>query len=196
MEGKPSKEIWRIYACAAVLGALALASAYELAQTSAELALLSARYTARGAFIMFIVVVVTGPAMRWWKGPLWTWLARRRRHLGLAFAALMALHLLALGINVGLFQPRPPSEMAGGGVIYTLIALMALTSNDAAQRRMGKWWRRLHWVGVNATLLAFCVSYGGRLAEADYFLTGAVFAPLAFGALVLRIAEYVRQRWS
>lgn len=157
-------------------------------------ALLAARYTARAAFAMFLLVVVTGPALRLSKRLVWRWLGARRRHLGLAFAGLMALHLVALSINITAFRPRAPADLLAGGIVYVLLALMALTSTDAAQRRMGKWWRRLHWLGVNATLVTFCVSYAGRIMKPDYFWTGVVLAPLAFAALALRLTDMARRR--
>ncbi len=93
------------------------------------------------------------------------------------------------GYQRGLFRPRPASELVGGGIVYALVALMALTSNDAAQQRMGRWWRRLHWLGVTAVLLTFTQSYVLRLFEPDYFWTGAIFAPLALLALAIRLFE-------
>ncbi|MDE1467377.1 ferric reductase-like transmembrane domain-containing protein [Aurantiacibacter sp. D1-12] len=183
----------RIYGAAVALAAIALGSAYALSDTVSEMALLSARYTARVSFLMFLLVVSAGPAARYFRRNPWTWLARRRRHLGLAFAGLMMLHLLALAINVLQFRPRELSEVALGGLVYVLIVLMALTSNDAAQRRMGKYWRWLHWVGVNAIVVTFTVSYTGRIFEPDYFWTGLVFAPFAIAALALRLEDALRR---
>lgn len=194
MGGAHALRIGHIYLVAAALEAIAIGSAFWLGQTAAEHALLSARYTARVAFLSFLLVVVTGPAARRWKSGIWIKLARRRRHLGLAFAALMAGHLMALMINITVYQPRPPSELVGGGVVYALIAALALTSTDAAQRRLGKWWKRLHQLGVAAVLITFCISYGGRLFEPRYMLTGLVLAPLAFAALAIRIGEMLPKR--
>ncbi|WP_271079307.1 ferric reductase-like transmembrane domain-containing protein [Aurantiacibacter sp. MUD61] len=193
MESKPITPA-RIYALATVVAFLALASALALSGEPSEWALLSARYSARAAFLMFLLVVSAGPASRYLKSAFWRSLARQRRHLGLAFAALMFLHLAALTINLWQFAPRTFAEIAGGGITYFLITLMALTSNESAQRRMGKWWRRLHWIGINAVLLTFAISYSGRLFRSDYFWTGAVFSPLVLAALALRLEE-MRASW-
>ena len=185
--------IGRIYSVATILAAMALAAAFLLGETDPETANLAARYTARVSFLMFVVVIVTGPAARIWRGGIWSQFARRRRHLGLAFAALMLVHLIALGVNVAMFNPRPLLEMLAGGAIYAFIAALAITSNDWSQRRMGKWWRRLHWIGVTVILLTFLRSYGSRLFEAEYFVVGAVFTPIAVGALLVRILAALRK---
>lgn len=190
MAGPAPDNIGRIYAVAALVVALALASAFLLAPDTSNRALLAARYTARAGFLAFIPVYLAGPAAKLWPIALTRWLARRRRHLGLAFAAVMAVHLVALAINVGFFRPREPSSMIGGGVTYAFIFLLALTSTDAAQRRMGKWWRRLHFLGLHVILLTFTISYTSRLLRTDYVVTGAVFTPV----LVLLVGIRLWQR--
>ncbi|ANU07183.1 putative sulfite oxidase subunit YedZ [Paraurantiacibacter namhicola] len=177
----------RIYAAAIALSALAIGAAFLLAPDTSGRALLAARYTARAGFIAFCVVYLAGPGVKLWPNRLTRWLARRRRHLGLAFALVMAIHLVALAINVGWFRPRTPESMIGGGITYAFIFALALTSTDAAQRRMGKWWRRLHFIGLHVILLTFTVSYFSRLFQADYMTTGAVFAPVVMLLIVLRL---------
>ena len=49
----------------------------------------------------------------------------------------------------------------GGGIGYLLIAAMALTSNDTAQRRLGgRRWRALHVAGLWVVFGIFVSSYG------------------------------------
>ena len=143
---------------------------------------------------MFVCVAVSGPASRIWRGSFWIDLARQRRHIGLAFAALMLCHFVAVAINLAYFNPRPLSESVLGVPIYMMIVLLALTSNQAAQRRLGKWWKRLHWIGVTAVLLAFTESYSSRLFHEGYEMIGVVFAPIALAVIAIRIADVIRKR--
>lgn len=87
--------------------------------------------------------------------------------------------------------------LAGGALAYAFIYLMALTSNDAAQRAMGRWWKRLHIVGLHYIWLIFLISYGGRAIHEDpaYHVEGRLFAPLLLVALAIRLwARFGRGR--
>ena len=189
-----SRASWPIYAVALGLAALAVTCALLLGDTPAMRALLGARYTARVAFIVFTAVFIIGPAARLSSNPAVRWLARRRRHLGLATALLLSIHLAALLINIGLYQPRHWTALIGGGIVYLLLAAMALTSSGAAQRRMGRWWRRVHMLGLSGLWLAFFSGYAGRLFKPDYFLTGAIFAPIALAILLIRLYVLIPRR--
>lgn len=187
MAGGNSQDLWRIYTAAVFASAVAIGSALLLAPDVSGRALLAARYTARAGFLAFCVVYLAGPGAKLWPNPFTRWLARKRRHLGLAFALVMTIHLVALAINVGWFRPRTPESMIGGAITYAFIFALALTSTDAAQKRMGKWWRRLHFAGLHVILLTFTISYTSRLFQADYMTTGAVFAPVIVLLVVLRL---------
>lgn len=177
-----------IYAAALLLATAAMASALILADDASTRALLAARYTARAAFLGFVFVYLAGPARKLWpESAIVRGLAPRARHLGLAFALLMLVHLAALAVNVGFYRPRTLGSIALGGTVYMLLFAMALSSTDAAQRRMGEWWRRLHFIGLNAALATFLTSYASRLFRADYAITGAIFTPLVLALLAVRL---------
>lgn len=182
-----------VYLAALLLVLTALGSAWLLATNISEFALLAARYTARVGFIAFGVTYLVGPASRLWPDLFFRRLQPVRRHLGLATAYLMGVHLVALAINVGFFRPRTLESMVAGGLVYVAIALLAVTSNNASQRAMGKWWRRLHFLGVHAVLVTFLVSYAGRIFRPDYFWTGAIFAPLVASLLLVRIVAWMKR---
>ena len=182
-----------VYLAALLLVLLAIASAWLLAADISEFALLAARYTARVGFVAFAVTYLVGPASGLWPESFFRRLLPVRRHLGLATAYLMGIHLVALAINVGFFRPRTPESMVAGGLVYVAIALLAATSNNASQRAMGKWWRRLHFIGVHAVLVTFLVSYSGRIFTPGYFWTGAIFAPLVASLLLVRIAAWMKR---
>lgn len=182
-----------IYGAAFAIVATAIGSALLLSADPSTRALLAARYTARAGFIMFTAAYLAGPTARIWPNAPFRKLATRRRHIGVATAFVMLAHLVALAINVGVYRPRPLSAMVGGGVIYLLLFAMALTSTDAAQRRMGPGWHKLHLVGLHAVWLAFLGAYVGRLFRPEYFWTGALFASVAIALLGLRAYSNARR---
>jgi len=79
-------------------------------------------------------------------------------------------------------------SLIAGGIAYSLIYVMALTSTNAAQRRLGKWWRRIHKVGIHYVWLIFTASYAIRALGDDpqYCLEGRTLLPVMMAALGVR----------
>jgi DMSO/TMAO reductase YedYZ heme-binding membrane subunit len=186
-EGPPAATPYLI-----ALALLALAAGYSLtAHDSTEDVLGSlTRLTARIAFCFFFVVF-TASAWRTWKAtPLTTWLLRRRRHLGLSFALVHFVHLGALtSLFVTLGEMPARITVIGGGLAYLLLLALVLTSNQAAQRRLGRRWRILHLTGCWYLWFVFTQSYLGRLvpsAGAEPYGQFVVLSLLALAIPVLR----------
>lgn len=176
-----------------IAGLVAVAAAFLVGGSNADIALHAARWTARTALPLFLVAFLASSLLRLWPNDTTRALMRRRRQWGLGFALAHTIHLKALAINVLVFGPsRDPETLVGGGLAYVFILLMALTSNDWSVKRLGRWWKWLHVVGVHYIWLIFTLSYAGRLADPDKFVTGAVFTPVMLGALALRL--YARRR--
>lgn len=190
---------WLLYAFV-VVASIALALVHlERGATEEGLQLL-ARHTARFAFMMFLFVFLVSPlaSLTTWNGA--RQLARRRRHLGLAFALAHFIHLAAL---TSFFVLTPnvaePIAILGGGFGYVLLAAMAITSTDAMMKRLGRNWKRLHTFGIYYLWFIFTQSYAGRVfaddpearvaSSADFVYVG-LFS-LALLALVARLTR----RW-
>jgi methionine sulfoxide reductase heme-binding subunit len=171
-----------------LVGVAAILLALLTGDTAAEQALLAARWTARAALPVFLVAYLASSLFRISPSPLTKSLVRRRRQWGLGFALAHTIHLGALATNVLIFGPsREPETLVGGGLAYLLILLMALTSNDWSVKKLGRNWKRLHGFGIHYIWLIFTISYAGRLADPEKFVTGAVFTPIMFGALAVRL---------
>ena len=90
---------------------------------------------------------------------------QNRRWIGLSFALSHGIHLiLILAMSLDFPDPFLSEQPAGkwfvGGLAYLLIALMALTSTNAAQRWMGmKHWKRLHVIGSYWIWAEFALTY-------------------------------------
>ncbi len=87
------------------------------------------------------------------------WLLHRRRYFGVAAAAYAGLHTLVyLDRKIGsglILQEAAEFSMWTGWLAMAILVPLAMTSNDAAVRRLKRTWKKLHrWVYL-AALLTF-----------------------------------------
>jgi DMSO/TMAO reductase YedYZ heme-binding membrane subunit len=158
---------------------------------------LAARWTARAALPLFLITYLASSVYRLTPNDVTGALLRQRRQWGLAFALSHSIHLVALLVNITLYRPRPLVSLAGGALAYLFVYLMAITSTDRWQRRLGHRWKQLHNIGMHLTWAVFLVGYGSRAFHADpaYHLEGRIFASLCVAALAIRLwAKFGRGR--
>jgi sulfoxide reductase heme-binding subunit YedZ len=142
-----------------------------------ELMHVSGEFSARFMIIALMVtpLMVMFPANRWPR-----WLLARRRYLGVAAFGYAGLHTLAYLVEIGVLSASI-SEIAKlgiwtGWIAFVVFVPLALTSNDAAVRGMGRSWKtlqRLVYVAALFTLAHWMFihnSFAGALVH---------FAPLA-----------------
>lgn len=156
---------------------------------------LAARYTARVGFPVFVVAYAASSLYALWPGDITRTLLRRRRHWGLGFALTHSVHLVALtGYNMIAHNIPALVTLAGGGGAYAILYVMALTSNDQSMRAMGKWWKRLHTLGIHWLWFIYVFSYFGRIMDGKEMGVAPYFFPIALLALGLRVAVWMRRR--
>jgi methionine sulfoxide reductase heme-binding subunit len=185
------------FAVALLLSAVAIGAALVVGATPSDDALLAARWTARAALPIFLLTFIASSLYRLAPNGATRALLRHRRQWGLAFALAHSIHLVALLINITQYRPRPLESLLGGGLAYLFVYLMAITSTDGWQRRLGHRWKQLHSIGIHLTWAVFLVGYGSRAFHQDpaYHLEGRVFAPLLLAALAIRLwAKFGRGR--
>lgn len=185
---------WGIVALAAAVATLiAVAGAVAFGGWTVEGVGAATRFTARWAFPWFLLAWSASSIATLWPGGWRTVLLRRRRAIGLGFAANHTIHFAALLTGILVFgREAAVVTVIGGGTVYLFIALMALTSNDAAVRWMGaKRWKLLHAVGGWAILLVFTNSYVGRIGEKPWL--GIPAAALVASAVLLRGLAWVKR---
>ena len=157
------------------------------------------RYTARLAFLIFIVAFAAGALAQLFPSEGTRWLRRTRRYIGLSFALAHFIHLGALtGFFISIGETPDTVTIIGGGLAYVFVSLMALTSNDWSVRKFGPVvWRRLHLIGSYYIWLIFMNSYLGRVfreAPPEPRIIFIATAALGFAALGLRIAAWAKKR--
>jgi len=144
------------------------------------------RATARTTAAVFVVVFCMSAVRRRWPNPLTQWGTRNRRYLGLSAAVSHGYHLAFI---LSLYAMGVAGEISlltliGGGWGFALLFAMAATSTDAAQKRLGKNWRRLHLLGIWTLWIIFGVSYFPGVTTSAI----AAIASLALvAALLLRV---------
>ncbi|KTE16642.1 hypothetical protein [Sphingopyxis sp. H115] len=122
-------------------GLAAVAAGLLARNEAAERAARAPRWTARAGLPLFLVAFLASALVRRWPGKATRALLRRRRQWGLGFVLAHTIHLVALGSNVIVYAPgRTWQSLIGGGLAYVLLYLMARTSTDGWQRRLGRWW--------------------------------------------------------
>lgn len=112
----------------------------------------------------------------------WKWAVALRKPLGLYSFLYVCLHLLIFfvvdyGLDQGLIIQAIVEKryVLAGLASFLLLLPLALTSTRGAQRRLGRWWRRLHWLVYPAAILAVLHFL---------WLSKTVREPLIYGAIL------------
>lgn len=156
-------------------------------------------YTGHAALLSLMLALIARPISRLWAGPL-----RYRRALGVAAFGLAIAHTAHMAEHTWGWNPRailfmlPQHQwgIAAGAIALLLMLPAALTSFDAAQKRLGRLWRSLHRLTVLALVLGtgHCVLVGShylgqvRLSGVNWGLTAGLCMAVV-GVLA------VRSRW-
>src|SRR5262249_59475870 len=122
---------------------------------------------------------------------------RRRRYLGVTFAASHGMHAIAIGC-FAVMDPAAyaaattPASYIFGGIGYAVIIAMAATSFDRTAAALGpRAWRLLHLVGGYYLLLQFTVSFGMRIPVSPLYALALI--PLAAVFALRMVAMASRQ---
>lgn len=186
---------WSLYGAATLLMTGAVSLALALHGTGEEGLRFASTYSARVSLLFFLLVFLASALARLRPGPAARWLMARRRHAGLTFAWT---HLLHLGVFVAYFvavgHGPSPLTLWVGGAGYLGVAVLALTSNDRAQRVLGASWRRLHVVLVHYLWLVFTLTYAGFLAKPGQTARAVLGLSVCLAALGVRIASRAAQK--
>ena len=193
---RPSKSTPQLIALAAV-GALSVAAIgfWVAGTTDLEGWRHATRFTARFSFAWFLAVWSASALARVWPGGWRSALFYNRRGVGLGFATAHLIHAFFFSVEIwGLGHATSLTTMAGGGLGYVFVLLLALTSNDYWVKRLTPGgWKLLHTVGVNYIAVIFAFTYYGALARGSTLLGGTTLALLG-AVLLVRIAAFAAAR--
>jgi hypothetical protein len=183
----------------AFLAALAVAAATLAAvggeRTGVETAL---RLTAILGFLFFWPSYAAGSLVTLFGG-VWRPLKRLARVLGMAFCAVLTVHLalVALLCWIGSAPAAETFAIFGVGVVFAY--LMLLGSIDPVRRALGETsWRAIQTIGANYILFAFALDLVGQpprpsVGYLTLYLPAAILTALA---PVLRLLAWLKPRWE
>ena len=147
------------------------------------------RLTAFTSVVPFLLAFIASALVRLRPSAATRWLVANRRYLGLSFATSHVGHgiaIAALARSTPAFLPNvQTATLVGGGLGYAFVALMAATSNDAAQRALGRGWAPLHTTGLYYLWFIFIFTYMGPATRSAFH--AAMVLLLGLG-LALRLA--------
>ncbi|HAT8501328.1 protein-methionine-sulfoxide reductase heme-binding subunit MsrQ [Vibrio vulnificus] len=144
-------------------------------------------YTGISALNTLFITLLVSPLARWIKQGL---LVRVRRLLGLYSFFWAVFHLVAFAVlDLGLDWSLLASEIVKrpyltvGAAVWVILLLLAVTSTQSMQRKMGPKWKKLHNLVYLAVMLApihFYWSVKSELAEPTTYIL------IAFGLILTR----------
>ena len=164
-----------------------------LMETAEDKSLLWARYTARISFFFFLISFIAGSIHYFFSNAFTRSIKSNRRYIGLSFALTHSVHLVALiSFFVSINQNPDTDTLAGGGLAYLAMYIMALTSNDNAVRKIGfKRWKLIHKVGANYIAFIFAFTYLGRVTREEFSsVEYDLLFSIIIGAFLLRALHY------
>ncbi len=156
-------------------------------------------YTGHAALLCLMLALIARPVSDFWAAPL-----RYRRALGvgayvlsLAHTTHMMEHSLQWNIQAFWFLPFEFQwAIVAGGVALILMTPAALTSFDTIQKKLGKYWRKIHLLGIPALIFtsihAMIIGshYLGSLQKkSGNQLAAIILGIITFGILLLRLRK-------
>lgn len=136
---------------------------------------------------LLIVTLAVTPLRNLFPRKRWTiWLVRQRRYLGLAVFAYAVPHLIAYVVKLRdatrIFWESIEPGMLTGWLAMLIFVALAITSNNASVRKLGKRWKLLHRFVYVASILTFL----HWVLTAFNPLEGYVHAAILIGIQALR----------
>ncbi len=155
----------------------------------------AAHYTARVGFPLLILAYVARPLAELTRSGSAKYILARRKYFGLGFAVAHTIHLAALIAAIEVSgEGKGIVTYVFGGAAYAILYVMAFTSNTAAMKAMGVWWKRVHRVGIHYLWFIFFQSYAGRMADPESATVAIPFTIIALVAAGVRFKTWLKAR--
>jgi len=115
------------------------------------------------AGLLLLALAITPLRMLFPRSSAPLWLVRRRRYIGVASFGYALLHAVVYAERLGsidaAWQQASESDLRAGWLGLAIMLPLALTSNNASMRALGRGWKRLHRTVYAAALLTLAHWY-------------------------------------
>ena len=183
-----------IILASSLLGAVALCLFIFLVGDFPRPAKSWANLSAHLAFYYFFITFAARPAHNIFANALTLKWLRYRRYTGLGFAVTHSFHLVALVYFFVVSKESPNAlSVVGGGLAYTVMFMMALTSNNKMVHKLGhRRWKMLHSTGMHYFALIFLVTFSLRFFEKSLDPLYGIYTFLLVGVYAARLIQLRR----
>jgi len=179
----------------AVIGFAAIGFAFATQAGTVDQWHNAAHYTARVGFPLLMLAYIARPLVELTRNDWAKYLLARRKYFGLGFALAHTIHLGALITAIEVSgEGKDIVTYIFGGAAYAILYVMAFTSNTAAMKAMGIWWKRIHRFGIHYLWFIFFQSYAGRIADPEQSVIAIPFTLVAIGAAGIRFLAWWKAR--
>lgn len=142
---------------------------------------------------LLVATLAVTPVRLAFQGARWPlWLIRRRRALGVATFGYALIHTLVYLARKAdwarIVEEGLEPGLLTGWIALVVFAALALTSNDASVRRLGRGWKRLH----RLVYLGAALSFAHWLLVAFDITRGLIFLAVLVGLEAFRLVRSAR----
>lgn len=154
---------------------------------------LTLRLTAFSSFLIYLLVFVARPLRQLLDSRLTRALKDNRRYFGIALAGSHTVHLMLI-VNYVLGPGVPFQTLFIGGVAYSFLYLMLITSFDAPAAAIGPVaWRRLHKAGLYWIGGTFTFTLGNNFIANPDSLVHQIVVAIILAAISVRVIAFLKR---
>ena len=154
---------------------------------------LTLRLTAFSSFLIYLLVFVARPLRQLLDSRLTRALNDNRRYFGIALAGSHTVHLMLI-VNYVLGPGVPFQTLFIGGVAYSFLYLMLITSFDAPAAAIGPVaWRRLHKAGLYWIGGTFTFTLGNNFIANPDSLVHQIVVAIILAAISVRVIAFLKR---
>lgn len=154
---------------------------------------LTLRLTAFSSFLIYLLVFVARPLRQLLDSQLTKALKENRRYFGIALAGSHTVHLMLI-VNYVLGPGVPFQTLFIGGVAYSFLYLMLITSFDAPAAAIGPVaWRRLHKAGLYWIGGTFTFTLGNNFIANPDSLVHQIVVAIILAAISVRVIAFLKR---
>ncbi len=154
---------------------------------------LTLRLTAFSSLLIYLLLFVARPMRQLVDSQLTRALKENRRYFGIALAGSHTVHLMLI-VNYVLGPGVPFQTLFIGGVAYSFLYLMLITSFDAPAAAIGPVaWRRLHKAGLYWIGGTFTFTLGKNFIANPDSLVHQIVVAVILAAISVRVIAFLNR---